>query len=396
MSSSALKRLIAAEFDLPPPSYPCAPLLPPREDKQRPLPPLMSRARDSFRPGWRVDSFVVAAAFPRMQRNGTRPVGAPSPVSYRPRRGDKVNLEALTVDVIGTQIEQAKKPIVDVEAEVAAVQEQEQLYLAVNRMAPVKKREGGKKGISLVLAHGIGLHKETWDPVLRPLLDELENGGDVQIDEIFALDAVDQADSAVMNEAVMGKGSNWSDMGRDILNFAICYIDSPTFESPSSSSAPGLLQPGPFAPNDLLLDSRSTPPPGHPYPRQRTWRGKTVVGVAHSMGASAMGLAASAAPHIFSSVILIDPWITAMDYHSSTVTSPGFRTAALRRDTWDSREEAVRMLCEKAFFKSLDKEIVELFLRHGLRELEDGRVALKTPAAIERASCFFSFTPSLT
>ncbi|GAA5898145.1 hypothetical protein JCM6882_003336 [Rhodosporidiobolus microsporus] len=383
MPSRALAELIDRELDLPPPSNPFTPLLPPRADKQRPLPPLQPRSNDSFRPGWRIDTFLVPAAFPRTQRNGTRPAGTPSPVSHRPPKGDRVDLEALLLDVVGTQVEELKKPVTDVEGDEAVVQEQEQLFLAMNRLVPLEKREDGRKGISLVLCHGTGLHKETWEPVLRPLLDESEKGGDVRVDEIFALDAVNQADSAVLNEAVMGKGSNWCDMARDLLNFLVCYLDSPTFSQPPSSS-PSVLAPGSFDPSDLSLDSRSVPPPGAPLAHNRMWRGKTLVGVGHSLGGSVVGLAATAAPHVFSSILLIDPWIIAMDYHGSIAFGPAFRSVAFRRDSWESREAAVRALSGNPFFTVLDKEIVELFLKHGLRDLDDGRVALKTPAAIEQ------------
>ncbi|GAA5991015.1 hypothetical protein JCM11641_007311 [Rhodosporidiobolus odoratus] len=383
--SPALDDLRRAELGVKPPGLPFTPLLYHRASKARPLPTLSLRSSDSFRPGWRVDTYIAPGAFPRMQRNGTRPRGTPSPVAHRPAEGDRLDYEELLLDVLGEQVRTVSQPVVDVDD--TAVKEQEQLYLAVNRYVPLAppstNRKKGGKGLTLVLCHGTGLHKETWEPVLQRMLDELEEEGHVWVEEIWALDAANQADSAVINEEVMGKGSNWSDLARDLLNFLLCYIDSPTLSSPSVSVAPPILDPSVADPKELLLNSRHALPAGLPLPSQRTFRNRTIVGIGHSSGASTLGLAAMAFPSIFSSLILLDPWILPRYHDGSSTDSPFFRSVALRRDSWNSREEAVESLTTKGFFQIWDKRITELFMQYGLRQLKDGRVALKTPAKTE-------------
>ncbi|GAA6034094.1 hypothetical protein JCM8097_000692 [Rhodosporidiobolus ruineniae] len=392
---TALDALRRAELAFPPPSGPFTPLLPPSNSprRTRTLPSLPLRPASSYCPSWSVHTYIVPAAFPRTQRNGTRPSGSPSPVAHRPPRGrdggQKLDLLELQEDVLGTQIRTVQQPVLDVEDD-EAVEEQEQLYLAVNRYVPLRlakreKKADGRKGLTLVLAHGTGMCKEIWEPVLQALTYELEKEGDVRVDEVFSVDTVNHADSAVLNEAVMGKGSNWCDSGRDLLNFLFCYLDSPTFSAPYPSSvSPPLLEPGTVEPAELALDSLHPPPQGSPLCPARTFRGRAIVGVGHSSGGSHIGFAASAAPYIFSSLILYDPWIIAKDFNGCTADSPFFRSVALRRDSWTTKEEAVKACSEKGFFKAWDREVNEMFLKHGLREMPDGTTALKTPAAIER------------
>lgn len=99
---------------------------------------------------------------------------------------------------------QATEPIVDPEAERETVEEQEQLYLAVSRYVPPEppRRAGA---LSLVMSHGNGMYKETWEPVLDALLSDLE-GSSLEVAEAWALDCVCSGDSALLNEEVMGRG----------------------------------------------------------------------------------------------------------------------------------------------------------------------------------------------
>ncbi|GAA6013804.1 hypothetical protein JCM10207_008197 [Rhodosporidiobolus poonsookiae] len=382
----AVDQLRRAELATPAPDFPLAPLLPPDAARQRALPALPLRDSSSFRPGWRVDSYVVPAAFPRMQRNGTSAPGEPSPVAHRPAQGDRIDYDELLLDVLGEQIETVNDAVLDVEREREALEKQQQLYLAVNRYVPTRRSAsaGKKTAVSLVVLHGNGMHKEIMEPVLRPLLDQLEAEGDVEVEEIWALDSVNQGDSELLNADVMGKGSNWLDYARDLLNFLLVYIDSPTLSSPSSPGRPApLLEPSAHTRAELLLNARAPQPAGTPLPSHRLFRNKRLVGIGHSFGGSILGLAATACPAVFSSVIILDPWLISKDFAGSVIDGGFFRSVALRRDSWTSREEAVKSLTSKGLFGIWDPEIVETFMRYGLRDLPDGRVALKCSARIE-------------
>lgn len=182
--------------------------------------------------------------------------------------------------------------------------------------------------------------------------------------------------------------ANWLDYSRDLFNFLVSYIDSPSLGRSDAVAAPLILRPSTLDPALLSLDSRSEPPAGHSLARHRTFRGKTIVGVGHSFGASTLALAATAMPFVFSSLWIFDPWILPRAYNLSIVDGRFFRSVAMRKDSWTSRKEACETLTQKGFFKVWDRRIIGLFLRHGLRDLPDGRVGLKTTAKTEAVSSF--------
>ncbi|GAA5996681.1 uncharacterized protein JCM10292_003132 [Rhodotorula paludigena] len=379
MAPPSLQELRELDLRFPPQDPPLVPLLPPSAAKHpRILPSLDLRDSSSFRDGWRCDTYIVPAAFPRMQRSASRHPGEPSPVAHHPASRERPCYYSMLGEMLRVQ---ATEPIADPEAERETVEEQEQLYLAVNRYVPVEppRREGA---LSLVMSHGNGMHKETWEPVLDALLSDLE-GSSVEVAEAWALDCVCSGDSALLNEEVVGRGSNWLDYSRDLLNFLVSYIDSPSLGRSDAVAAPLILRPSTLDPALLSLDSRSEPPAGHSLARHRTFRRKTIVGVGHSFGASTLALAATAMPFVFSSLWIFDPWILPRAYNLSIVDGRFFKSVAMRKDSWTSRKEACETLTQKGFFKVWDRRIVELFLRHGLRDLPDGRVGLRTTAKTE-------------
>ncbi|KAG6835533.1 hypothetical protein H0H93_000463, partial [Arthromyces matolae] len=55
--------------------------------------------------------------------------------------------------------------------------------------------------LTLVLTHGTGFHKEQWEPTIEELYLILDNsGGSVKICDIWAIDAPNHGDAAVLNE----------------------------------------------------------------------------------------------------------------------------------------------------------------------------------------------------
>jgi hypothetical protein len=169
---------------------------------------------------------------------------------------------------------------------------------------------------------------------------------------------------------------SWADNGRDILNFIISYLPpyaySPSHELPRLPSNPSLL----------TLDA-SPPSPGHSSPSSRSHRDRLVVGIGHSAGGTALAFASTAAPSVFSSVILCDPVLPKEDEETSWAMLA--RGAIARRERWGSRDEAKAAFLSKSFFRQWDERVLDAYLDTGLREVEGG-VALKTKPLNEAVS----------
>ncbi|GAA5948093.1 hypothetical protein JCM3765_007106 [Sporobolomyces pararoseus] len=368
-----------------PQSGPLLPLLP-RKPLNRTLPLLPPRrSEDSsssspLGPGWTLSSFTVGAAFPRSYRNSTK-----SPTTTtEPKEATRLDRDKLWNELIKPQVESFNNPITLSDEE--ELKEQEQLMLRVNRYRPTIKRNN-TKGLTLVLSHANGFYKEVWEPMLSQLIKEVENSNCLPIEEIWALDCVLQGDSAILNQDVLGPVFNWCDHGRDILNFIISYIDS----EPSATEA-DILEPSARSNLDsklFKLDNNIISPSIDPAaeatstpPSQRRFRDKIIVGIGHSLGGGGTAFAATACPSLFSSIIFLDP-VLVTPHHPAKSTKPLASGALVRREKWNSREEALESFKKKEFFKAWDPEILKGYCQFGLRDTLDGKVALKTTARNE-------------
>jgi len=133
-----------------------------------------------------------------------------------------------------------------------------------------------------------------------------------------------------------------------------------------------------------LLDSQPSLPPGPPLAAARTYRGRIIVGIGHSLGGGATAYAASALPALFSSLVFVDPVLP--DPSNSTRAMTRLTTGALmRRETWKTRAEARDGFVKKPFFQSWDPRVLEGYVEHGLVDTADG-VALKVTARNEAVS----------
>jgi hypothetical protein len=173
----------------------------------------------------------------------------------------------------------------------------------------------------------------------------------------------------------------WADVGRDILNLVISYIDTPSATPPTS------LAPIDASPTLLSLDY---PAPGPTDPSARLFRNRLIVGLGHSVGGCGMTYASSAIPSLFSSIILLDPVLPP----ENSVSRKGrqFMTsgALVRREKWGSREEAKEGFLKKEFFRMWDPRALDRYIEFGLREVVGG-VALKATARSEAVSLIAHF-----
>ena len=94
---------------------------------------------------------------------------------------------------------------------------------------------------------------------------------------------------------------------------------------------------------------------------------RPLVGIGHSMGGHNIACVALIHPRLFTSVILIDPviqrYVTALGHFAPALAS------TFRRDVWPSRHAAAENFRRNRFYQRWDPRVLELWIRHGLREL---------------------------
>ncbi|KAM0344489.1 hypothetical protein ACHAPU_007461 [Fusarium lateritium] len=88
-----------------------------------------------------------------------------------------------------------------------------------------------------------------------------------------------------------------------------------------------------------------------------------IVGIGHSMGGSQLAQLALWHPRLFNSLILIDP---ILQIPNPSISLAGLSTK--RRDIWPSRDYAAAKFKESKFFQSWDPRVLDLWIKHGLRD----------------------------
>ncbi|KAF8149537.1 hypothetical protein B0H34DRAFT_734214, partial [Crassisporium funariophilum] len=172
----------------------------------------------------------------------------------------------------------------------------------------------GKEGVTMVFAHPIGFHKETWEPVFKHLVEITEaSTSTIHIEELWSLEAINHGDAALLNGSHVPKLPDRSDYGRDLANFLIYHL--PNGAQTYGEDIPMELPHG-FSPD------------------------RTVVAVGHSLGGDATALCGISYPALFSSLILMETTLFPPSNNDSE-RKPAIVSSTLgRRSSWASRQEA--------------------------------------------------------
>ncbi|KAG6841357.1 hypothetical protein C0991_011900 [Blastosporella zonata] len=208
-------------------------------------------------------------------------------------------------------------------------------------------------GVTLFFAHANGFPKEIWEPVLQQLLSSQAAS---IIDEVWTWESVQHGDACLINGDKNGGIFDWTDNARDILNFLTFYL-------PTKASASRLPTHLARLPSDETGFRQNNP-----------FRHRTLVAVGHSYGGCTTTLAALTLPKLFSSIFLIDPVIvkpTGNLLHESGRANKLVQGAILRRETWSSREEALRVLSQSPFFGAWDPSVLKLYIECGTYDTRD-------------------------
>lgn len=80
-------------------------------------------------------------------------------------------------------------------------------------------------------------------------------------------------------------------------------------------------------------------------------------------------------PRLFSSLILVDPIIQPRPSFGGRSMMVAYYST-FKQDTWSSREQAEESFRKNPFYKSWDPRVMNLFMRHGLRQVREGQPAV--------------------
>ncbi|KAL0578647.1 hypothetical protein V5O48_003347 [Marasmius crinis-equi] len=207
-------------------------------------------------------------------------------------------------------------------------------------------------GLTLILAHCIGSHKEYWEPVIDRLFS-LSPGKDhtYRIREIWSFDWQNHGDSAVANEKLLKARPNVISV-YEWANAIRSFATSPRM------------------------------------------RGHRLVALGHSAGAGTMTLSTlrTPLPEIpYLALVLIEATMITREHFNASIEDRklqmDFTVNAVRsrRDTWKSKEAAYEWMMKRFPWNGWDPRIARLMADYGLRPTPTGEVTLKCPKEQEAA-----------
>ena len=216
------------------------------------------------------------------------------------------------------------------------------LRLSLKSYVP-KNREPQVGDATLILAHGIGSSKESYEPFLDELVARLPIRG------AWACDVTHHGASYLLNEHIIGDEPHWLDSARDLLHMINTF-------------------------------AAQMPPP--------------IYGIGQSWGCNNIILLSHFHQRLLAGMVLIEPYLGTGRGHQAYGTDRPTKHSqhrisllARRRDTWTSREEAAAKLRATPYYAAFDARVFERVVKYDLRDMPTQQhphaVTLTTPKAQE-------------
>lgn len=205
------------------------------------------------------------------------------------------------------------------------------LRLAAKQYIPINNPEPSAGDITFVGTHANGLPKELYEPLWADLSEKLLALKGRRIRSIWIADMVNQGQSAILNEQLLGNDPSWFDFSRDLLHLI----------------------------NQNQLDMPSP-----------------LVGIGHSVGGAQLAYLSLFHPRLFQALVLIDPTIQ--------TENPGKAFAAastFRRDVWSSRSFAREKFAASKFYSTWDRRAFDKWIEYGLKDVAITNTADQKPLA---------------
>lgn len=129
-----------------------------------------------------------------------------------------------------------------------------------------------------------------------------------------------------------------------------------------------------------------------------------VIGMGHSLGATTTFIAACKRPELFSRLILTEPIVFKSHYslalktlHKLNIKHAFAKQAAIRKDTFESREEARNYFKQKPFFTNFSEDSFNAYVKHGLIPAsENAQHNLQLAFTRKKESLVFSSIPKIS
>ncbi|KAJ7881067.1 alpha/beta-hydrolase [Mycena olivaceomarginata] len=217
--------------------------------------------------------------------------------------------------------------------------------------------DAARDGVTLLMFHGLGQHKEQWEPVIEKLYAlRSDTASSSQIREAWSFDWQSHGESAVLNEKALEDGPDSAPVER------------------WASAITGFIK------SDVV-------------------KGHRLVGIGYSSGTIALMNSMrqfDKCPYI--GLILVEPSLMDEDvWNTHKEIRSGFEmvTKAVmhRRNTWESKEAARKYFLGRSPYKSWDPRIVELFVEYALKNSKDNEgkdCVVRACPTIHEASAFMS------
>ncbi|KAF5375300.1 hypothetical protein D9757_009666 [Collybiopsis confluens] len=188
------------------------------------------------------------------------------------------------------------------------------------------------QGLTLILLHATGAHKEVWEITVLSLLQRVQNIKGIQIEDVFSIES--PRESAVLNEKELKEHYSEQWPPREYAKAAHIFLTAGVDKG-------------------ARVD----------FSRRR------LVGIGHSVGASAMFLMKELNPIVnFEIFIAIEPGISLKGNRHTNVASQALTAWTwLRPDVWTSRKSAKKSLQSSPVHSMWDTRVLDLFIEYGLR-----------------------------
>ncbi|KAJ7605167.1 Alpha/Beta hydrolase protein [Roridomyces roridus] len=198
------------------------------------------------------------------------------------------------------------------------------------------------EGVTLLFAHCIGSHKEQWEPAIQHAFRlQKSKPRHQRIREAWTFDWQSHGDAATLNRDALRETREMGVSAYEWADAIAAFVRSPQM------------------------------------------RGKRLVAVGHSAGTGAMMMSLRGTPLSslpYSAMVLIEPFLATREMylrHAAEDTPAAVAATMLRRTHWPSRSEAHTWLAQRAPWRRWDSRVLRIYVKHGLRETDDGAVELK-------------------
>lgn len=212
----------------------------------------------------------------------------------------------------------------------ATVRDQEgTLQLHVKQYIPRATKEHAVNAITIIAFGALGMPKELYEPLWDELYRQSTSSGKFSIVSIWIADPANTGISSILNEGKLGDDPSWIDHCRDIF---------------------------------LMIN------------QFQAKMHRPLIGLAHSAGGVILSHLALFHPRLFTSVILMDPYLTPIPPPNLRI-NPIFRRYTVNRpNSWSSREVAEAELQEWPIYHGWDPRCLNVSFYTGCAESEKIRM----------------------